>query len=100
MRTAWASALVVLICWAQPVVEQFTSDGPGNMTLIADGIRESDAEAIGPGLGIRTVASVLTLRWIVRRDETAAPMGVARSRPFSHRRSARSWRECQYVAQP
>ena len=61
VRTAWASALVVLICWAQPFVEQFTSDGPGNMTLIADGIRESDAEAIGPGLGIRTVASVLTL---------------------------------------
>lgn len=72
-RTAWpalrrrALALVAIggavlvVCWIQPLIEQFTSDGSGNLTRLVESSRDSGAETIGYGLGTRIVAGVISL---------------------------------------
>lgn len=63
-RTLWltaASGVVLVVCWIQPLIEQITSDGRGNLTRLADSMRGSKAETIGFGLGTRVVATVVSL---------------------------------------
>jgi hypothetical protein len=52
---------VVVVCWLQPLIEQFTSDGSGNLTRLADSARSSDAESIGYGFAARVIATVVSL---------------------------------------
>jgi hypothetical protein len=62
-RAVWAVAaasLVFAACWAQPLVEQFTGDGKGNLSRLAEGTGDP-AETIGYDLGARVVATVVTL---------------------------------------
>jgi hypothetical protein len=64
-RTAWpygaVSAVVLLVCWIQPLIEQFTGDGDGNLTLLVRSATESDAPTAGLGFGASAVAAVATL---------------------------------------
>jgi hypothetical protein len=62
-RRTWifsgTAAAVFVLCWAQPLWEQFTGEGEGNLSRLVDGTR--DADTIGFGLGVRIVASVVSL---------------------------------------
>ncbi|MGH9012341.1 MAG: hypothetical protein ACRDZ1_00115 [Acidimicrobiia bacterium] len=66
LRAAAVAGLVLAVGWAQPLVEQFTSDGPGNLTRLAES-PTSSAPTIGYDLGTRMFASVVSLPpWWVR----------------------------------
>jgi hypothetical protein len=51
---------VLAVCWIQPVIEQLTADGRGNITRLLDGAR-SPTDTIGFGFGTRVVATVVSL---------------------------------------
>jgi hypothetical protein len=53
--------VVLAVCWIQPLIEQFTSEGSGNLTRLADSATKSNAETIGFGFGTRVVATVVSL---------------------------------------
>jgi hypothetical protein len=55
------AAVVFVVCWLQPLIEQFTGDGDGNLTRLANSVRGSTAETIGFGLGTKVVATVVAL---------------------------------------
>jgi hypothetical protein len=59
-RSLLATAAVGLLIWAQPIAEQFTSPGRGNLSRIAGSIGSSGA-TIGAGLGARVVATAVLL---------------------------------------
>jgi hypothetical protein len=61
LRFAAVGGVVLVVCWTQPLIEQFTSDGPGNLTRLADSTRSPHAKTIGYGLGTRVVATVVSL---------------------------------------
>lgn len=63
-RALWFTAIggsVLAVSWIQPLIEQFTSDGRGNLTRLADSMRGSKAETIGFDFGTRVVATVVSL---------------------------------------
>jgi hypothetical protein len=60
LRFGVAGAGVAVVCWLQPVIEQFTSDGSGNLSRLVDSARSS-SKAIGQSFGTRVVASVVSL---------------------------------------
>ncbi|MFM2078087.1 MAG: hypothetical protein RJA49_1977 [Actinomycetota bacterium] len=63
---------VVMVLWAQPMVEQFFGDGEGNLSRVI-GARGSDGLKIGPSLGVRLFASVVTRPpWSARAGFTEA----------------------------
>jgi hypothetical protein len=67
LRVASVSVVVLAACWYAPIVEQATSDGPGNMTLLERTLRESDGAVAGFGFATRALASVLALPpWFLR----------------------------------
>jgi hypothetical protein len=51
---------VLALCWIQPLIEQFTADGRGNITRLIDSAR-SPTETIGFDFGTRVVATVVSL---------------------------------------
>jgi hypothetical protein len=51
---------VLVVCWIQPLIEQFTADDRGNITRLVDSAR-SPTETIGFGFGARVVATVASL---------------------------------------
>ena len=63
-RRTWifggATTGLFVLCWAQPLWEQFTGDGKGNISRLLDSARDP-ADPIGFGLGTRIVASVVSL---------------------------------------
>ncbi len=64
-RTVWVGAIaagVFVLCWVQPVIEQFTSSGEGNLTLLSRGIGEISS-TIGAEHGLRLYAGA-TARWL------------------------------------
>ena len=60
-RVLAATALVLVVCWAQPVWEQFTGPGDGNITRLVESVTNSDAAPIGFNRGTRLAASVIAL---------------------------------------
>jgi hypothetical protein len=60
-RFAAVGGAVLVVCWIQPLIEQFTSDGKGNLTLLFESSRGSEAETIGYSMGARIVATVASL---------------------------------------
>jgi hypothetical protein len=50
---------VLLLCWLQPLIEQFTSDGKGNLSRLADAAGEG--EGMGFTFGGRLVAAIVAL---------------------------------------
>ena len=62
-RVLWlgvVAGVVLVLCWIQPLIEQFTSRGPGNITRLVDSMRGS-TPTIGFGYGARVVATVVSL---------------------------------------
>jgi hypothetical protein len=61
-----AAALVGLVCWLPPLVEQATGDGEGNLSRLGRSLG-ADAPTIDLGDGVRAVAQVVALPpWWVR----------------------------------
>ena len=60
LRYTAVGGVVVAVCWIQPLIEQFTSDGRGNITRLLDSAR-SPTDTIGFGFGTRVVATVVSL---------------------------------------
>jgi hypothetical protein len=72
VRVAAVSGAVLVLCWIQPLIEQFTSDGEGNLSRLARSFG-SDVETPGAGWATEAVASVLSLPpfwWRPSFDET------------------------------
>ena len=61
LRAVAIGGVVLAVCWIQPLIEQFTSDGSGNLTRLVDNARSSKAGTIGLGFGTRVVATVVSL---------------------------------------
>jgi hypothetical protein len=59
-RSLTATGVVVLLAWAQPIAEQFTSPGRGNLSRIAGSIGSSGT-TVGAGLAARVVATAVLL---------------------------------------
>ena len=75
LRAAAVAGLVLAVCWAQPLVEQFTSDGPGNLTRLAR-IRDPAFGTIGYGRGARILATVVSVPpWWLRPSFSNAIKG-------------------------
>jgi hypothetical protein len=60
-RLAAVAVGLFAVCWIQPLIEQFTGDGQGNLTRLADSVRGSDVDTIGFGFGTRVVATIIAL---------------------------------------
>jgi hypothetical protein len=60
LRFGAVGAGVVIVCWLQPLIEQLTSDGSGNLTRLVNSARSS-SETIGQDFGTRVVATVVSL---------------------------------------
>ena len=60
LRYSAVGAAVWVVCWIQPLIEQFTADDRGNITRLVDSAR-SPTETIGFGFGARVVATVASL---------------------------------------
>lgn len=60
LRVAATSAVVALLSWAQPLVDQFADGGFGNLSNLV-GSAGGSAEQVGAGLASRIVASILAL---------------------------------------
>ncbi len=59
VRSLGVAAVVLVACWAQPIVEQVAGEGAGNITRLAESAGGS-AETVGIELGTRIVAGVVT----------------------------------------
>lgn len=55
--TAVATGIVLAVAWAQPVIEQFTGPGEGNLQRLATSAGGGDL-AVGAGAAVRIVAAV------------------------------------------
>ncbi|MEY2590926.1 MAG: hypothetical protein QOJ67_2910 [Acidimicrobiaceae bacterium] len=55
-----STAVVMALCWAQPLIEQLTSSGEGNLSRLASSAGQAK-EVAGANLGVRIAASVLAL---------------------------------------
>lgn len=80
LRAAGWSAVVAAACWSQPVLEQVTAEGEGNLTRLATNMAVSEGR-VGIQLGTRIVADVLVPPFWLRpsygdalvRDPVVAP---------------------------
>jgi hypothetical protein len=76
IRSGVIAAAVFVVCWLQPLIEQFTADGDGNMTRLVRHARDPKVKTVGFDFGIRAVASVVSLPpWWLRPsfEDTFAP---------------------------
>ena len=60
LQAGAVAGVVLAVCWAQPLVEQLTTDGEGNLSRLVTGV-DDPAQTIGYDLGTRLVASVVSL---------------------------------------
>lgn len=77
-RPARWSAAVLVVAWCQPVIEQLTSEGEGNLTRLAKSAGGTDV-AVGFGNAFRMVAAVFALPpWWTRWgfQDTIQPAGT------------------------
>lgn len=61
IRIGMITAAVSVVCWLQPLIEQFTGDGDGNLTRLVRHARDSNVKTVGVRFGTRAVASVVSL---------------------------------------
>lgn len=65
-RSAAVAGIVAVVCWSQPLYEQFFGPGNGNLSRLA-GASSSSSDAIGAGLGVRLVARIVAIPpWFLR----------------------------------
>lgn len=62
-RVLLVTAVVFVLCWIQPIVEQFTSSGEGNFTRIARGLT-SGGTVLGTREGIARFAGATVTWWL------------------------------------
>ena len=77
-RAALWSAVVFVVAWSQPVIEQLTSDGEGNLSRLAKSAGGTDV-AVGFGNAFRMAAAVFALPpWWTRWgfQDTIQPAGT------------------------
>jgi hypothetical protein len=60
VRAGAVAGAVLVLAWVQPMIEQFTSDGDGNLTRLAHASQDS-AGAAGWDYAVKAVAAVLAL---------------------------------------
>jgi hypothetical protein len=60
-RTSILSIATVLVLWAQPLIEQFTGQGQGNLSRIIRSSSGNDEPVVGARLGVRLLATVVAL---------------------------------------
>ena len=66
LRASVIATIVLAACWAQPVIEQLTSEGDGNMALLARNFETSE-KTLGFGRGARLMAVVVALPpWLLQ----------------------------------
>jgi hypothetical protein len=72
---AWTAGVLVL-AWAQPLVEQFTSPTRGNLSRLAGAATAHDLSIVGPTRAVRIVAEATVVRpWFSRSSyEDAVPL--------------------------
>ena len=80
-RAGVVAAVVLVVSWLPPLIEQFTGDGKGNLSRLAEAAGDP-GNATGFSLGSRLLASVVALPpWWFRNsfrnalDESASPTG-------------------------
>ncbi len=61
LRTGAVTGVVVVVAWAQPLIQQFTSSSQGNLTLLARGATSGHGKTIGYRVGMQFFASVVSL---------------------------------------
>lgn len=59
-RVAAGAALLTLVLWAQPLAEQLTADGEGNLERLVDASTTDRDESIGPALGVEIAGTLLS----------------------------------------
>lgn len=65
-RSALHAFAVALVCWVQPLVEQFFGEGTGNLSRLVDA-SGSSSDTIGAVLGVRLVGRIVALPpWFLR----------------------------------
>jgi hypothetical protein len=77
-RAVIVSAVVFVLAWVQPVIEQFTAEGEGNLTRLAKSAGGTDI-AVGFGNAFRMVSAVFALPpWWTRWgfQDTIQPAGT------------------------
>lgn len=60
LRSALVSAVVLAVSWAQPLIEQVSGEGDGNLTRLVRGLGESP-EGMGSSQAVQMVAKVVAL---------------------------------------
>lgn len=60
-RTTWITLGTLVVLWAQPLVEQFTGDGQGNLSRIVSSAGGGDEPVVGARIGARIIAAVVVL---------------------------------------
>jgi hypothetical protein len=79
---SWTAAVVVL-AWAQPVIEQFTSRGDGNLSRIAGAATAGEADPIGWSRATKLVAEIGVMGpWFTRRSYGSALPPTASNAPI------------------
>jgi hypothetical protein len=74
---AW-TAVVLVLAWIQPLIEQVAGPGEGNLSRIAGAAVGGDGPTYGPELAGRLVAEVVGSPWFTRSSYgSAVPSGVA-----------------------
>lgn len=88
ITAALLSGAVLAVCWAQPIFEQFTGDGKGNISRVIQVTGSSKVPAAGFGLGSRLVASIVTMPpWWLRPSFSNAFLGLYEVDPAKAPRS-------------
>lgn len=80
-RVGMTAAVVLVLAWIQPLLEQFTSPGDGNVTRLLTSAGGEQVN-LGPRLGVRVVAAVVTLPpwWTRWGFDGAVPTSVLTDR--------------------
>jgi hypothetical protein len=74
---AW-TAVVLVLAWIQPLIEQVAGPGEGNLSRIAGAAVGGDGPRYGPELASRLVAEAVAGPWFTRSSYgSAIPSGVA-----------------------
>jgi hypothetical protein len=78
----WAGAVVV-VAWSQPLIEQFTSRGDGNLSRIAAAATSGEADPIGWSRATKLVAEITVMGpWFTRHSYGGALPPTASDAPI------------------
>ena len=77
------TGVVVVVAWSQPVIEQFTSRGDGNLSRIASAAAAGEGDPIGWSRATKLVAEIAVMGpWFTRRSYGSALPPTASDAPI------------------